>query len=1105
MVATFSYSSGFARIYVNGSAVANAVPTGPAIVNSLPLRIGRYGPSLPKWFNGKMDDVRIYNRALSGSEVQQLYQSVNQQTCQLVVLGNPDNRGVPAPYKYGVYTVTPGTVINELISSPVSGGSGIRYVCMGWTGSGSIPASGTNTAVTATITTNSTLTWLWNTEYYLDTVVGSGGSVNGGDVWCSSGAGANLTAIALADYNFTGWTGDVPGGSSAANPLTVTMDQPRTITATFVTNLCSIGGQIFYTGNQNGTIYVEAFDDAGYVNRVGYTTMLSPGRYIISSLPAGRNYWVRAYVDGNGNHRPDDLEPIGGYSGNPISNLVASRGGIDIALKRLSAPQGLCAAGGADAIVLSWTANPEQGIAGYKVYRFNHDWLTFDLLNTAPVSGTEFVDDTVVVGETYYYCVTAVIRSDYTSSYMESPASGIVCATAGTVVLWMPDYNGTTGSVVRLRINAADARGILAKDMSITVSYDPSVLMPLSQFDVNQATVERTALTEGLAVLDNGKTATGQITITATDLGAGTNHATLHILGCNYETEMGTPTSEHGQTKVPGIIKGSYSLDGGATWVDINDGMNINDGRSYSIDLGDIANATNCLVCVEDVQGGVYRYSHITNECVKILRNGDNMGAIERYTKEPVCSYLDKYVDQALNVHIGANDALYLFELTDMTGQQYADYQDVVAYIEYDQGKTLDGEGHLFDVLFKVADVVPQGRQVTNRFVTVSLKNADGNTLAVDCSDTAVFSAQGGYILGDINGDGVVDVSGDFTLAMKLAVGQRSPTAYELMAGDIDGDGHITKADASLIKRIAKGECINPEPVGSGGGPSGTPSGSGYQLSIGNFEAVLGSSVQIPINISNAKDIASLNLRVNYDQSVLTLQNVTNAALTSSFGVEYLVGAGYVDIVLCNDKELVSGSGAILYLNCLVKPGAVIGSMSDLTISDKGVANQYGKDIGLKSGVGVSNGGATVVMSDLVDSDHDGISDYKEEMADGLPGYSPWDPVNNPLGGDTDMYNPDTDNDGMPDGDEIVAGTSSTDPDSRLEVLNVQKQGTNGLKLEWLTSTSRVYTIEYSTNILQGFVPLETNIVGTGALKLFTDPASPAKGARFYRIKVREQ
>lgn len=53
-----------------------------------------------------------------------------------------------------------------------------------------------------------------------------------------------LTASPDAGVDFTGWSGDVPGGSSTANPLTVTMDQARRLTATFRQSKYTINGTI---------------------------------------------------------------------------------------------------------------------------------------------------------------------------------------------------------------------------------------------------------------------------------------------------------------------------------------------------------------------------------------------------------------------------------------------------------------------------------------------------------------------------------------------------------------------------------------------------------------------------------------------------------------------------------------------------------------------------------------------------------------------------------------------------------------------------------------------------------------------------------------------
>lgn len=63
-----------ANLYVNG--VLAASQPGPAISQSPQptlFNIGRLTVPLYDAFNGRMDDVRIYNRALSDSEIQQLY------------------------------------------------------------------------------------------------------------------------------------------------------------------------------------------------------------------------------------------------------------------------------------------------------------------------------------------------------------------------------------------------------------------------------------------------------------------------------------------------------------------------------------------------------------------------------------------------------------------------------------------------------------------------------------------------------------------------------------------------------------------------------------------------------------------------------------------------------------------------------------------------------------------------------------------------------------------------------------------------------------------------------------------------------------------------
>jgi len=64
-----TYDGTTERLYVNGTQVAQRPQTGPIQVSSGPLRLG--GNSVwGEFFKGRIDEVRIYNRALSATEIQ---------------------------------------------------------------------------------------------------------------------------------------------------------------------------------------------------------------------------------------------------------------------------------------------------------------------------------------------------------------------------------------------------------------------------------------------------------------------------------------------------------------------------------------------------------------------------------------------------------------------------------------------------------------------------------------------------------------------------------------------------------------------------------------------------------------------------------------------------------------------------------------------------------------------------------------------------------------------------------------------------------------------------------------------------------------------------
>jgi len=61
------------KVYVNGVYKGEGTLTGPISLDTKPLEIGRDTPGSTEVFHGKIDDIRIYNRALSESEIDTIY------------------------------------------------------------------------------------------------------------------------------------------------------------------------------------------------------------------------------------------------------------------------------------------------------------------------------------------------------------------------------------------------------------------------------------------------------------------------------------------------------------------------------------------------------------------------------------------------------------------------------------------------------------------------------------------------------------------------------------------------------------------------------------------------------------------------------------------------------------------------------------------------------------------------------------------------------------------------------------------------------------------------------------------------------------------------
>ncbi len=240
--------SDYARFYVDGTNKAEITrSTDWAAVGPLELGAGEHAL---RW---------TFERG-SGAGGAAFLDDVCWQSRHALTVSSKDGTPTPAA---GTNVVYWGEKVAASVEPPApTAGGKTRRVCTGWTGTGSVPASGTGTNMTFTVEGDSSLTWNWRTEHWIDVAVESGGTTAIRPQWAAEGT---ILSVALSpDWTLydLALSGDTEGVTRSGSMLSVPADGPRTIRATITERKVSLAvSSAFGTASPAPGTYMHSWGD----------------------------------------------------------------------------------------------------------------------------------------------------------------------------------------------------------------------------------------------------------------------------------------------------------------------------------------------------------------------------------------------------------------------------------------------------------------------------------------------------------------------------------------------------------------------------------------------------------------------------------------------------------------------------------------------------------------------------------------------------------------------------------------------------------------------------------------------------------------------------
>ncbi len=157
-------------------------------------------------------------------------------------------QGTPTPAA-GDHLFASDAEVTASVEAPDPAG-GVRAVCTGWTGTGSVPSTGNDSSVTFAIFEDSSITWNWTTEYRVEfSIIGKGTTAFEAQ-WVADGTNLVIPFTVTAPYYTLELSGETDGAVIGNGVITVPVAAPRSIVLTVAEHTCETAldnGQLMWT------------------------------------------------------------------------------------------------------------------------------------------------------------------------------------------------------------------------------------------------------------------------------------------------------------------------------------------------------------------------------------------------------------------------------------------------------------------------------------------------------------------------------------------------------------------------------------------------------------------------------------------------------------------------------------------------------------------------------------------------------------------------------------------------------------------------------------------------------------------------------------------